>query len=279
MHDPDCTAFLQWALPRIELRWAGFRKVRRQVCRRLKARLRALGLDGFAAYRARLEAEPSEWRELEALCHVTISRFYRDRGVFDLVRRQTLPDIAARARAEGRPAWAWSAGCASGEEPYTLKILWDAEIAPGFPDVPLEIVASDVDPVMLARARRGCYAPSSLHELSPALVEPAFEPRGPLFCVRPERRAGVAFVQQDLRTDAPERAFDLILCRYLAFTYFAEPLQRRVLAALLARLRPHGWLVIGTHERLPDAPAELTAVAPQVFRKRGRPRADRDAIG
>jgi len=56
----DCTAFLEWALPRLELRWPGFRKVRRQVCKRLTRRMRDLGLDSFAAYRARLEADPTE---------------------------------------------------------------------------------------------------------------------------------------------------------------------------------------------------------------------------
>lgn len=269
MHDAECTAFLQWALPQLELRWAGFRKVRRQVCRRLKRRVADLGLDSCDAYRARLEADPSEWRVLDGLCHVTISRFFRDRGVFEIVRRRVLPDIAARARAEGRAAAAWSAGCASGEEPYTLKILWDLEVARVFPSVPLAVVGSDMDPVMLERARRGCYEPSSLRELQPLLVQQAFAQNGPHYCVGPARRAGVEFVEQDLRTDAPARDFDLVLCRYVAFTYFAEPLQRQVLTRLLQRLRPQGWLVIGTHERLPGDAAELTELAPgaRIFRK------------
>ena len=129
MNDTDCTAFLQWALPRLELRWPGFRKVRRQVCKRLRQRMRELGLDDYSAYRARLEAYPSEWRVFDECCHITISRFFRDRGIFEVVRGHVLPDIAARAKREGRGAQIWSAGCASGEEPYTLKILWDTEIA------------------------------------------------------------------------------------------------------------------------------------------------------
>ena len=269
--DTACVAFLQWAAPQIDLRWPGLRKVRRQVCRRLKARMRELGLNGFVAYRGRLEADPAEWRILDASCRITISRFFRDRGVFEAVRRQVLPEIAARARREGRGARAWSAGCASGEEPYTLKILWDLEIAPAVPGARLTLVASDVDPVMLARARRGCFEPSSLRELPPALIEPAFDRQGALDCVRPERREDVEILEQDLRTQTPEGRFDLILCRYLAFTYFAEPLQRRVLARLLERLRPQGWLVIGTHERLPGETPELEplAHAPQVFQRRG----------
>jgi chemotaxis protein methyltransferase CheR len=93
--DRDCTAFLQWALPQRDLRWPGFRKVRRQVCKRLKRRIRELGLGDLAAYRSRLEADPAEWRAFDECCHITISRFFRDRGVFEVLRTYVLPDIAA----------------------------------------------------------------------------------------------------------------------------------------------------------------------------------------
>ncbi len=141
----DCTTFLQWSLPQRGLRWAGFRKVRGQVCKRLTRRMAALELADFADYRARLEADPQEWREFDQCCHITISRFYRDRGVFETLRRRVLPHIAARAKAEGRDARVWSAGCASGEEPYTVKILWDLEVATAYPGVSVSITATDID--------------------------------------------------------------------------------------------------------------------------------------
>jgi chemotaxis protein methyltransferase CheR len=267
--DSDCTVFLQWALPQAGLRWPGFRKVRRQVCKRLRARARELGLDDFDAYRARLEADPSEWLTFDECCHITISRFFRDRGIFDALRRQVLPSIAARAKREGRGALAWSAGCASGEEPYTLRILWDIEIAIAYPGVPLAIVASDVDKGMLARARRGCFESSSLHELPALLIKRAFDRVDSLHCVKQVHRQGIEFLDQDLRTEMPQKLFDLILCRYVAFTYFAAPVQRTVLAGMLERLRPAGFLVIGTHEELPDAVPGLTTFgsARQIFVK------------
>lgn len=268
--DKDCTALLQWALPQVELRWPGFRKVRNQVCKRLRARMRDLGLDNYSAYRARLEADPSEWQIFDECCHITISRFFRDRGIFEVVRRVVLPDVAARAKREGRAAEVWSAGCASGEEPYTVKILWDIEIARVYPGVSLAIVATDVDDAMLARAREGCFEATSLHELQPPLIEQAFDRIGMRYCIKPEHRADIEFLDQDLRTEMPSRVFDLILCRYVAFTYFSEPLQRKVLAGMVERLRPLGYLVIGTHERLPDDFPELRALlgAPQIFQKR-----------
>src|SRR5689334_13604160 len=102
MHDLGCAAFLQWALPRLELQWAGFRKVRTQVCKRLKRRIRQLGLPGFTAYRIRLESDPGEWRTLDDCCRITISRFFRDKQVFELLSERVLPDIAQRASDQRR---------------------------------------------------------------------------------------------------------------------------------------------------------------------------------
>jgi len=99
--DAACVEFLQWALPRLRMRWAGFRKVRRQVCRRVERRIRELDLHDVDAYRAYLELTPDEWLQLDALCHVTISRFYRDRGVFELLERSVLPELAADVEALG----------------------------------------------------------------------------------------------------------------------------------------------------------------------------------
>jgi len=232
--------------------------------------MRDLGLDEFSAYRVRLEADPTEWRVFDDFCHITISRFFRDRGIFEKLRTRVLPDIAARAKREGRDVHVWSAGCASGEEPYTLKMLWDVEVGSEYPSIPLSIIASDVDKAMLARARKGCFEPTSLHELPAPLVEQAFERIGSQYCLKSKHREGVEFLDQDLRSEMPPRLFDLILCRYVAFTYFAVPLQHKVLARMLERLRLGGYFVIGTHEQLPGNIPELVPLigAPQIFEKR-----------
>jgi chemotaxis protein methyltransferase CheR len=270
VNDTDCTAFLQWALPQLNLCWPGFRKVRRQVCKRLKRRMSELRVADLAAYRARLETDPKEWRVLDECCHITISRFFRDKGVFEALRARVLPAIATRAKREGREARIWSAGCASGEEPYTLKILWDLEVAESCRGVSLCLIATDIDVTMLARAREACFEPTSLHELPPHLVEQAFDRAGHRFRVNPRHREGINFFDQDLRTEAPNALFDLILCRFVAFTYFASPLREQVLTRIVDRLLPNGYLAIGTHERLPANSAALMplAGAPQIFQKR-----------
>lgn len=259
MADADCVAFLQWALPQLDLRWQGFRKVHGQVCKRLKRRMKELGLKGFSAYRERLAQNPDEWAVLDGMCHITVSRFFRDRRVFGALSEHVLPEIAARAAKERRIARFWSAGCASGEEPYTLKIIWDLAGTTGVPRIGCEIVATDVDEVMLARAQKGCYPRGSLREMPEAFVTEGFDRIDSLFCIKPQHREGVSFLLQDLRSEAPEDSFDLILCRNVAFTYFEAPLQREVLYRLVERLAVPGYLVIGAQERLPE---ELDCLVP-----------------
>jgi CheR methyltransferase, SAM binding domain len=170
--EDDCVAFLQWALPRIGRRWAGYRKVHRQVCRRVRRRAAELGCVSLAGYRARLERDPDEWSELDALTNVTISRFYRDRGVFAFLQSDVLPALADTARDAGRPlVRAWSAGCASGEEPFTLAIVWELAIAA---EARLQILATDTDPALLRRAAEGRYPPSALRELPGPWRDAAF---------------------------------------------------------------------------------------------------------
>jgi len=269
VNDTDCTAFLQWALPRLDLCWAGFRKVRRQVCKRLKRRLRTLQLANLDEYRARLEADPAEWSVLDECCHITISRFFRDRRVFETLRSHVLPELAARAEREKRAIHIWSAGCASGEEPYTIKILWDLEVARSHPGISLSVLATDVDLAMLARAQKACFEATSLRELPPPLVGQAFDQAGARYCVRPQYRRGIDFIHEDLRSKTPAGWFDVILCRYVAFSYFAPSLQREVLARIVERLFPKGYLVIGTHERLPGEASSLVPLgaAPQILQK------------
>ena len=253
MTDAECVALLRWALPRLELRFAGFRRVRRQVCRRIGRRMRELGLEGASAYRVRLETDADEWRRFDAMCRITISRCFRDREVFAALGEHVFPALAERARAAGRSRLAvWSAGCASGEEPYSLALLWRARLASRHPGLELAVLATDADAALIERARAARFAPSSLREVPEALQSEGFEPCGGELCARAALREAVSFACQDLRHEMPAGPFDLVLCRNLAFSYFDEALQRSVLARLLERMYGGGALVIGLHEALPE---------------------------
>jgi chemotaxis protein methyltransferase CheR len=262
-------AFLQWCLPRLRMRWAGFRKVRRQVCRRIARRMEELELADLAAYRRHLEAHPEEWPVLDGLCRVTISRLYRDRSLFDFLGAEGLPALARVASAEEAPLRCWSAGCASGEEPYTLAILWEREVAAHFPSVRLEIVATDSDLDLLARARAGIYGASSLKEIPEGWRPAALVPDAGGFRVRDEIRGAVRFLRQDIRREMPAGPFHLVLCRNLAFTYFDRELQEEILASAGRRLHRSGLLVLGSHERLPGSGAgwDRSERVPWVYRR------------
>jgi chemotaxis protein methyltransferase CheR len=250
--------FLQWALPRLGLRWAGFRRVRGQVCRRVRRRIAALGLDDLDAYRAYLDAHPDEWEVLDGLTPITISRFYRDREVFARLADDVLPALASATLAAGRDrVRCWSAGCASGEEAYTLALMWGAVGAAKHASLGIEILATDVDATMLERARKATYGASSLKELPRAWRERGFVRRRGLYVLRPEPRRLVRLERHDLRAPAPDGPFELVLCRNVAFTYLEIERQRAVLGHLAAALRPGGALVIGLHESLPQAAPEF----------------------
>lgn len=250
MRDTDCVDFLQWALPRLELRWAGFRKVRRQVCRRVARRLAELGLADAPAYRAYLEANPEEWSRLDGLCWITISRFWRDGAVFESLRDDVLPTLGPSVRA-------WSAGCVSGEEPYSL-VLAAADAG-----VTVRVLATDVDARLLERARHARYPESSLRDLPVALRSRAFQDGS----LRRSYRRPVEFRLRDLREGPPDGTFDLVLCRNLVFTYFAESRQAEVGARLVRSLRPGGALVLGTHEEPASDEVEPWPNARCIWRK------------
>ena len=253
MKDEDFVDFLQWALPHMGMRWPGFRKVRGQVKKRVKRRLADLELEGLDAYRQYLEEHPEEWQVLDGMTHITISRFYRDRGVWDFLRDTVLPELATEAAREDREAVrAWSAGCASGEEPYTLRLCWDLDAGEDLVQLGLDIVATDADEHMLERTRRACYPPGCLEELPDSWRERAFEPEGDEYCLAERFRQRVELLRQDIRLEQPQGLFELVLCRNLVLTYFDQPTQCEVLKAIRSRMRSGAALVVGAHEELPD---------------------------
>jgi chemotaxis protein methyltransferase CheR len=250
LSDREFREFLARTLPLLGLRREGFRKVRGQVRKRVSRRIRALGLPGLEAYRERVAEDSGEREVLDGLCRITISRFYREGHVFQRLAESLPRDAKLRV---------WCAGCASGEEPYSLVLLNRLSR----PDLDLRILATDADPHLLERARRARYPGSSLRELPPGWIARAFIPVGDEQELRPEYRVGIEWRREDLRETMPEGPFDLVLCRYLVLTYFAAEVQERVLDGIRARLSPDGLLVIGSKE---SPPPTGTPVAPGILR-------------
>ena len=271
MKDDDCITLLQWLLPRLHLRWPGFRRVRKQVCKRFQRRLSELGLDGAEAYRQYLQRHPDEWSVADYLCRVTISRFNRDRGVFAYLANHVFPELGAQAKASGaKRLQAWSVGCASGEEPYTLALIWHYLVAERLPGLGLRILGTDIDEVLLQRAKHACYPGSALKGLPGEWLAKAFEEVENGYRLKSTITDTVRFRKHDLREGLPDdHDFDLVLCRNLAYTYFDETLQCHTAATLHRSLRGRGALVVGKHEELPHAAAGFIpwSSAHRVYRK------------
>ncbi len=214
--------------------------------------MKELNIDDPSAYQDYLQMHPEEWQVLDSLCHITISRFYRDRAVFDSIGEVILPALAQMVKDAGCDVLrCWCAGCASGEEPYTLMLIWEFRLKQHFPNIDFQITATDADPVAFERSRRRCYPPSSVKDLPAEWLKMAFEKRDNQFCLLPRFSVNIHFAVQDIRLAAPEGRFHLILCRNLAFTYFNKKLQNDIAGRIYDTLLPGGAVVVGIHEYFP----------------------------
>lgn len=211
-----------------------------------------LELDSYENYRHWLERHPSEWSVLDEMCRIVISRFYRDWAVFDYLKDEILPELARTALRKDRPLRCWSAGCASGEEPYTLSLIWHFILKEEFPALEFEIIATDINREVLERARAGCYRQGSLKALPETWLAQAFIHKGDTYCMYDLYKKNIEWTYQDIRKALPEGQFDLILCRNLVATYFQPELQIKLFTQMKALLQPKGIIVLGSHEKLPE---------------------------
>ena len=253
MQDDVCVIFLQWLLPQLRMRYPGFRKVRKQVCKRIQRRIKQLNLPDIEAYQNHLKTHPDEWLIVDKLCRVTISRFYRDKVVLEHISKEVLPKLAQAAVTSGETIIrAWSAGCAAGEEAYSLVLMWDRLVCNHFPKLDIQVIATDIDQIMLDRATSACYSYSSIKALPKEWIDRAFSQQEDVFCLDSPLRNKVTFIEQDIRQSLPPDAFHIIFCRNLAFTYFDNSLQLEVLENICNCLVEGGALIIGGHESLPE---------------------------
>ncbi len=209
------------------------------------------------AYVARLAALPDHspaWRRLVSRLTVGETYFFRNGAAFDALEREVLPALIATRRSAGiHRLRLWSAGCATGEEPFSLAMLLD-RLLPDRAEWAITILATDINVEALDVARRGCYRAWSLRETPAWARERYFRPRpGNTFEVEPRIRQMVVFAPLNLAEDsypAPvtnTTAMDLLLCRNVLM-YFTPEAQRRASARLVRALAPDGWLVVSPAE-------------------------------
>jgi len=229
------------------LQWRPFQ--RRGVRRKVERRIAEIGLSNFEEYLSRIKEDLGEQKYLSLILTVTISRFFRDQEVFNTLRRSILPNLL-KEKNQGELK-IWSIGCASGEEPYTLSLLWKENFEGIHPEVRLSILATDIDENMLERAREGRYKKSSIREVPEEILRKCFNREGDEYVLDQSIRQTVEFERHDILQEEPFNEMDIIFCRNLAMTYFSKETQMAVLKKLATSLKEKGYLVIGKDESLP----------------------------
>ncbi|MDM8550314.1 CheR family methyltransferase [Desulfobacterales bacterium HSG2] len=258
-------------IERLDLSWAGYRKVRKGVKKRIARHIQSLGCRNMTEYLQELGKSDVVRQECDRLMTVSISRFFRDRGLWLTLGNEILPDLIEKQREKLR---VWSAGCASGEEVYSFRILWD-DMKKHFRHLPrLEIIGSDMNPDYLSRSRAGIYPRGSLREIEESLRPLYFEAEanGKRYAVKPQFKEEIVWREHHLLSDDPPGSdFHIIFLRNNLLTYYEDRLKKKGFRKVRESLTRSGFLIIGSHEKLPSESTDFIPLTSCscVFRKRG----------
>lgn len=247
------------------------------VYSRLTKRLRHLGLGDFTSYCRLIEATGGEDERMQMLSALTtnVTHFFREEHHFRTLREQVLPPLIAAARAGGRVRL-WSAGCSAGQEPYSLAFTV-LQLCPEAARFDIRILATDVDPVIIGRAKAGVYDDDELKSLPDAVRGQHIVRAGDgSFAIGDKARALVSFAELNLMQDWPIKGpFDVIFCRNVAI-YFDKDTQARLWGRFADLLPVGGHLCIGHSERVAGPALEhLENTGVTTYRKSAARIADR----
>ena len=267
--DEDLHAFLDRVRERTGLDFSAYKRA--TIVRRLQRRMAAAGAATLPDYRRYMERHPEELQRLVASFLIKVTEFFRDPELFTYLRDRVLPGLVSEARERGELR-IWSAGCATGEEAYTLAMLVSDLLGEDAEELPVRIFATDIASDAVEFARRGIYTQAALEGLPPDFVERHFTPVDGAFEVRKQVRSLVVFGEHDLGNRAPFPRIDLVLCRNVLI-YFTPELQRRALQLFAFSLRQGGYLALGKAETVSPLPEFFSVEQPRlkIFRRAGAP--------
>jgi two-component system CheB/CheR fusion protein len=244
---------------------------RSSLTRRVDRRMAQVGAENYAVYLDYLEVHAEEFTALFNTILINVTGFFRDPEAWDYLRTEILPNILA-AKAPDETIRVWSAGCASGEEAYTLAMILAEALGQEEFRARVKVYATDVDEEGLNYARHATYDERQVRAVPAPLLERYFDQTGGRFSFRKDLRRSVIFGRNDLVQDAPISKIDLLVCRN-ALMYFNAETQGRILSRLHFALAPAGVLFLGKAEMLLSHtklfhPIDLKR---RVFRKVGNP--------
>jgi chemotaxis protein methyltransferase CheR len=222
---------------------------RNLVYGRLSRRLRALRLGSFAAYRQLLESDPEGAEMVEFVNAITtnLTSFFRENHHFEYLREKRLAPLASAK--PGQRFRIWSAGCSTGEEPYSIAMSV-CEMVGENPRVDLKVLATDLDSDVLNRAKSGVYSADNVKGISPTLLAKYFEAKQDKYQVKHAVSRFITFKQLNLMHEMPMRGpLDVIFCRNVVI-YFDKDTQRRLFQRYARLQRPGDLLFIGHSESM-----------------------------
>ncbi len=242
--------------------------------RRIGRRMAMAGLSPNQAqdYLDLLRRNENEREQLVKDMLINVTSFFRDRPVFDRLAAETIPDLVTRQPPD-QPLRIWVLGCSTGEEAYSIAILFQEAIAALNPALKLQVFASDADSDAVAAAREGLYPETIAAEVSPERLARFFSPEARGYRVAPSLRAAIVFTVQDVLVDPPFSRLDMISCRNLLI-YLSQEAQAKVIALLHFALRQNGVLLLGASENAAaiEGRFEVLGKAERIYRHIGRPR-------
>ncbi|MBW4093777.1 MAG: response regulator, partial [Proteobacteria bacterium] len=244
--------------------------LQRRIERRMS--MAGLGAGDAARYLEILRSDAGELALLakDLLIHVT--SFFRDPKVFDVLAKQIIPDLV-RSRSSDQPLRIWIAGCSTGEETYSLVMLFREAIVAAKLDVRLQVFASDVDPGAVATAREGLYPETIAAEVSPTRLSRFFSKEEGGYRVSSELRSVVVFAVQDILSDPPFSRLDLVSCRNLLI-YMRPEAQAKIILLFHFALREGGIMLLGNSEAISgnESRFEVVSKSDRIYRHVGRAR-------
>jgi two-component system CheB/CheR fusion protein len=231
---------------------------RTSLVRRVRKRMEMVKVPTFEAYLDYLQVHQDEFAALFNTILINVTSFFRDRDVWDALARNVLPALAEQTD-RATVLRAWSAGCASGQEAYSLAMLLAEVFGLDALRNRVKIYATDVDDEALNEARTATYAERHVADVPPRLLEKYFDRSGSQYSVNRELRRTLIFGRHDLLQDAPISRVDLLLCRN-TLMYFQADAQARILARFYFSLKPTGYILLGRAEMLFSHGAMFTPV-------------------
>jgi chemotaxis protein methyltransferase CheR len=250
IHDPDLRALITKVRDRTGIDLGQYKDS--YITRRLSTRMKVLGAPTYRKYTTMLDTAPGEYDKVVDAFTINVSEFFRDKETFKVIKEKVIPAMIAEKKSTGRKNLRiWSAGCACGEEVYSISMILNDLLGNDYGQYTVRLYATDIDEACMQRAKDGIYDPVSLKNVEKKYVDrftrPA--PDGKIAVVD-EIKRNVTFRRFDLINGGAFGAyFDLILCRNVMI-YFSDPQKTRLINSFFNSLNSGGYMVIGKTETL-----------------------------